>query len=78
MGAKRFGVLALPAGAFGQIAKWRPSGQALRTPAAQPFRTPLALRWDVRVFQVSGGPGRLDVVANPEGNPADERIRRMV
>jgi uncharacterized protein (TIGR03435 family) len=47
------------------------------------IRTLIALAWDVRVFQVSGGPGwldsqRYDVVAKPEGDPTDERIRRMV
>jgi len=46
-------------------------------------RTLIALAWDVRVFQVSGGPGwldsqRYDVVAKPEGDPTDERVRRMV
>jgi hypothetical protein len=46
-------------------------------------RTLIALAWDVRVFQVSGGPGwldsqRYDVVAKPEGDAAVERIRRMV
>ena len=46
-------------------------------------RTLIAFAWDVRVFQVSGGPGwldseRYDVVAKPEGDAAVERIRRMV
>jgi uncharacterized protein (TIGR03435 family) len=46
-------------------------------------RTLIALAWDLRVFQVSGGPGwldsqRYDVVARPEGDPTDARIRRMV
>jgi uncharacterized protein (TIGR03435 family) len=46
-------------------------------------RTLIALAWDVRVFQVSGGPGwldsqRYDVVAKPDGEPEDKRIRQMV
>jgi uncharacterized protein (TIGR03435 family) len=46
-------------------------------------RTLIAFAWDVRVFQVSGGPGwldsqRYDVVAKPDGDAAVERIRRMV
>ena len=46
-------------------------------------RTLIALAWDVRVFQVSGGPNwldsqRYDIVAKPEGDPTDERLRRMV
>ena len=46
-------------------------------------RTLIAFAWDLRVFQVSGGPGwldseRYDVVAKPEGDAAVERVRRMV
>jgi uncharacterized protein (TIGR03435 family) len=46
-------------------------------------RTLIALAWDVRVFQVSGGPAwldsqRYDIVAKPDGNAEDQHLRRMV
>jgi hypothetical protein len=46
-------------------------------------RTLIALAWDVRVFQVSGGPAwldsqRYDVAAKPDGNVEDQHLRRMV
>jgi uncharacterized protein (TIGR03435 family) len=43
----------------------------------------IALAWDVRIFQVSGGPSWLDsqpydVAAKPDGNVEDQHLRRMV